>query len=212
MKQRVLFGLIFTAASFVPLRADDAQKPIQLADILAWKRIQTPVVSDDGGWFAYKLTPNDGNSEVVIRNLKDGKETRFAIGELPRPEGGFGPPVGPAAPRDLGISEDSKWAAFLEYPTAKEAKALRKQHKPVQSKLMLVELATGNKKEFDKIRRFAFSGERSAAIAMLRYAPTPTPAGPPAAPATPPAPARRRPRIACRAPILSFMNWRRRPR
>jgi dipeptidyl aminopeptidase/acylaminoacyl peptidase len=182
MKQRILLAAIFAAGL---LRADEGtQRAIQLPDILAWKHIQTPLVSNDGGWFAYKLAPGEGNAEVVIRNLKDGKEQRFSIGELPRPEGN-GPPI-VAPPRDLAISDDGKWAAFLVYPSAKEAKALRKQKKPLQNKLMLVELATGDKKEFDKIRRFAFSGERSTAIAMHRYAPAPaTPPGP--APAAPPA-------------------------
>ena len=177
MKKSALLAVIFVACGFA---ADIATAPhaMQLADILAWKRIQTPVVSNDGGWFAYKLAPNEGNAEVVIRNIKDAKDMRFPIGELPRPASGFGPPPA-AAPRDLAISDDSKFAAFLVYPTEREARALRKQHKPVQSNLMLVELATGKKKEIDKIRRFAFSGERSTAIAMLRYAPTP--AGPPAA-------------------------------
>ncbi len=179
MKQHLLRVTIFAAFLCVPGRADEgSQRAIQLPDILAWKHIQTPIVSSEGAWFAYKLVPGDGNAEVVIRNLKDGKEQRFPIGELPRPEG-FGPPAAPA-PRDLAISEDGKWAAFLVYPTAKDAKALRKQRKSVQSKLMLVELATGNKKEFEKVRRFAFSGELSTAIAIHRYAP---------APATPPAPA-----------------------
>ena len=186
MKHRILVATIFAAVLCVLGRADEGtQRAIQLPDILAWKHIQTPMVSSDGTWFAYKLVPGDGNAEVVIRNLKDGKEQRFPIGELPRPEG-FGPPAAPA-PRDLAISEDGKWAAFLIYPTEKEAKALRKQRKPLQSKLMLVELATGTKKEFDKVRRFAFSGELSTAIAIHRYAPTPaTPPTPaPAAPATP---------------------------
>lgn len=158
---------------------------MQLPDILAWKRIVQPTISADGQWFAYKIAPNEGNAEVVIRSMKDGKETRFSTGEQPRPDAGFaGPP--PPAPRDLQISDDSKWAAFLVYPNQKEAKALTKQKKPVQAKLTLVELATGNKKEFDKIRRFAFGGERSSAIAMYRYAPTPaTPPAPPAPGATP---------------------------
>ncbi len=170
---------MFAAGLVVPsARADEGtQRAIQLPDILAWKRIQTPVVSGDGQWLAYKLTPGEGNSEVVIRNLKDGKEQRFPIGELPRADGnGGGRGGGPVAPRDLAISEDSKWAAFLVYPSAKDARALARQRRPVQSKLILVDLATGEKKEFDKIRRFAFSGERSTAIAMHRYPPPATPA------------------------------------
>jgi len=167
MKHRLLLALVL--AGFI--RAED-QKVIQLADILAWKRIVSPNISGDGRWFAYKLQPNEGNSEVVIRSLADGKEMRFPIGEQPRIEPNFAAPP-PPPPRDLQISEDSKWAAFLVYPAQKEAKSLKKQRKPVQSKLMLVELATGSTKEFDKVRRFAFAGERSNAIAMHLYAPTP---------------------------------------
>ena len=37
-----------------------AQKPIQLPDILAWKRIQTPAVANNGEWFAYRIAPAEG--------------------------------------------------------------------------------------------------------------------------------------------------------
>jgi dipeptidyl aminopeptidase/acylaminoacyl peptidase len=158
--------------------ADTTQRPIQLNDILAWKRIQSQAVSNDGTWFAYRISPAEGNSEVVIRNLKDGKEQRFAIGEIPRVDPPAGAPPAPMAPaHDLAISDDGKFAAFLAYPTAKEAKMLKKTKKPIQSRLIVVELATAKKTEFEKVRRFAFSGERSTMLAMHRYAPTPP--GPP---------------------------------
>ena len=168
--------------------ADTAQKPIQLNDILAWKRIVSQSISSDGNWFAYRVSPAEGNSEVVIRNLKDGKEQHFPIGEIPRVDPPAGAPPAPIPPgRDLAISDDGKWAAFLAYPTAKESKTLKKAKKPVQSRVIVVELATGKKTEFEKVRRFAFSGERATILAMHRYAPTP--AGPPAAPPAPGAPA-----------------------
>ena len=153
MKLRVLIAAVLAAVLVPGIFYAETQKAIQLSDILSWKRIVSPMISGDGQWFAYKLAPNEGNSEVVIRSLNDGKETRFPIGEQPRLEPLFGAPP-PPPPRDMQISEDSKWVAFLVYPAAKEAKALKKQHKPAQSKLMLVELATGNKREFDKIRQF----------------------------------------------------------
>ena len=56
------------------------QKPIQLADILAWKRIQNPVVSNNGEWFAYRIGPAEGEAEVVIRNLKSGNSRRVEYG------------------------------------------------------------------------------------------------------------------------------------
>ena len=67
-----------------------------------------------------------------------------------------------------------------------EAKRLKKQHKPLEDKVLLVELATGKKSEFERIKRFSFSGERAAAIALWRYpaaAATPGPANAPANPA-----------------------------
>jgi dipeptidyl aminopeptidase/acylaminoacyl peptidase len=185
MKLCRFLAIFVFAAAFAP--ADTAQRPIQLNDILAWKRIQSQSVSSDGTWFAYRVSPAEGNSEVVIRNLKDGKDQHFPIGEIPRvePPAGGPPPIMIAA-RDLAISDDGKWAAFLAYPTAKEAKTLKKAKKPVQSRVIVVELATGKKTEFEKVRRFAFSGERATFIAMHRYAPTP--AGPPPAPPAPGAP------------------------
>ena len=178
----VAFSLL---TSLLAVADTTAQKPLQLADIIGWKRIQAASISNDGTWFAYRVSPAEGDSEVVIRNLKDNKDQHFPIGELPRIEGpAGGPPMPMMAVRDLAISDDGKWAAFLAYPSAKEAKGLKKAKKPLQSRVIVVELATGKKTEFDKVRRFAFSGERATMLAMHRY--SPTPAGPPVA--TPPAP------------------------
>ena len=181
MTRRLLVVSVFLFVSCVAFAAESqTPRPLQLADILAWKRIQTPVVSNDGQWFAYRLAPNEGDSEVVLRNLKDGKEQRFAIGELPRLD--MSGPMMAMPSRELAFSDNSQWLAMLVYPNVKEGKLLKKQKKPVQSKLLLVELGTGKKTEFEKVRRFAFSGERSSAIALHRY-------GAAAAPAAPPAPA-----------------------
>src|SRR5580692_7412541 len=148
MKHCRFLAILVFAAGLVP--ADTAQKPIQLNDILAWKRIVAPAISADGNWFAYRVSPAEGDSEVVIRNLKDGKEQHFPIGEIPRIDPPPNPPPPPVVPgvRDLAISDDGKWAAFLAYPTAKEGKVLKKTKKPIQSRVIVVELATGKKTEF----------------------------------------------------------------
>src|SRR5579863_6050649 len=114
MKTRALLVPLLAFGFTVTAYADEAQRTIQLPDILAWKRIQTPVVSGDGVWLAYKLTPGEGNSEAVIKNLKTGKEQRFEIGALPQaaPPAGGGRGGAPQLPRDLAISADSRWAAF----------------------------------------------------------------------------------------------------
>ena len=59
-------------------------RQLQPADLAAWKSLRNPVVSNDGRWFAYQYAPNEGDAEVVLRTVADGKETRIPIGEAPR--------------------------------------------------------------------------------------------------------------------------------
>jgi dipeptidyl aminopeptidase/acylaminoacyl peptidase len=178
MKMRLTLILVFAGVLVA-----EAPRPMQLADILAWKRISSPTISNNGEWFAYRLAPAEGDAEVIVRNLKTGKDQKFPIGDpgASAPEGGT-PPAGPpvAMGNAVAISGDSRWLAFQVYPNTKEAKKLKKDRKPIQTRTVLVELATGKKTEFEKTRRFQFSGEKSSAIALQRY---PADAGGPPAPA-----------------------------
>ena len=167
-----------------------APHPVEVRDILAWKRTQAASLSPNGQWFAYQLVPNEGDAEVIVRNLKDGKEQRFAIGEL-ADTGGFA--FGPQVVRDPIFSADSNWLAFSVNPSAKESKALKKQRKPLQKKVWLVELSTAKKTEFEKARAFAFNGEKATWLAVHRYGADPGPLPPTTAPpatATPAIPTR----------------------
>ena len=161
-----------------------AKRPMQLADILAWKNINTAVVSDDGRWFAYRLSPIEGDSEVVVRQTQGDKEYTFGVGDI-RGGGGSGGRRGGAAMAvaSLAFSEDSKWVAFSAAPTKREAAQLRRQRRPLQNKVGLLNLETGNEVRFDRVRRFAFSGEKATWIALLKYGPEAPGGG--ASPATP---------------------------
>ncbi|HUT07598.1 MAG TPA: S9 family peptidase, partial [Candidatus Latescibacteria bacterium] len=136
-------------------------RPLALQDILSWKSIGSAELSPDGNWLMYKLSPLEGESEMVIRQTKGTKEYRFPIGEAPR----FG------AGGRTGFSSDSKWAAFLSYPGSKEMKSLRKEKKRVTTTAVLTNLTTGEKTEFEKVRSLDFSGENPGFLALHRYAP-----------------------------------------
>jgi len=165
-------------------------KQFTSTDLRAWRSIRGTALSSDGKWFAYVVSPNEGDASVVIRATGEGGvERTFAIGELPT-AGGGGPGGGAGA--TLSISSDSKWAAFTMYPTRAEARRLRTARRPVQNKVAIVNLATGDKKEFDKMRRFVFAGDAPQWIAMHGYsasAASAAPAGPPPAASAAPAPA-----------------------
>src|SRR4029453_16953307 len=135
-----------------PPSAPGALKQLAPADLSFWKNIRFTALSNDGKWFAYQLVPNEGDAEVVVRPTGEGQERRFKIGEPPAPTSGFGPPV----TTSVVLSDDAKWLAFFTYPTAADAKKLRKDKKTVQSCVVLLNLATGEKRDFEKVRRFSF--------------------------------------------------------
>ena len=139
------------------------------ADLAWWKSIRTTATSWDGKWFAYQIAPNEGDGEVVLRStLPDGAERRWPVGEPAQPGGGgpFGPPPDPS----VVMSGDARWLAFTTYPRAADAKKLRKDKKPLQNGVTLVNVATGERRDFDKVRRFAFAGDAPAWFVAHRYA------------------------------------------
>jgi dipeptidyl aminopeptidase/acylaminoacyl peptidase len=200
---RVLYvaPIAFLLYAAPPARAQSAMptKQMSAADLKAWKNIRNPVLSDNGKWFAYVLAPNEGNGDVVVRSLQDGKETKYPIGDASSRGGGRGGPPGAAAGEGgpLQISGDGKWVAFTIYPNAAAPGASGRGARggrggapgggngasntpPAQNKLGLINLATGEKKEFDRVRRFSFNGDTPTWIAMQSYAATPAAGATPA--------------------------------
>ncbi len=156
-----------TDAARTAPRSANTLKQLDPADLASWKSIRYVSISPDGKWFAYQLTPNEGDAEVVVRPTGEGPERRFAIGEPPPPTGGFG---GGGVNTSVVLSEDGKWLAFMKYPTAVQAKQLRKDRKPIQSAVVVVNLSTGERRDFEKVRRFAFASPRPSWLVMHRYA------------------------------------------
>jgi dipeptidyl aminopeptidase/acylaminoacyl peptidase len=140
-------------------QAPDSSKPrpIGYLDILAWKSIASTAVSADGQWFGYRLSPMEGDSESIFRQAQGTKEYKF--------------PAGQSRSGAIAFSYDAKYAAFMTYPTAKETKALRRSRSQVYTKANVLDLATGEKVEYDKIRRFTFSGENPGWLALQKAAP-----------------------------------------
>jgi dipeptidyl aminopeptidase/acylaminoacyl peptidase len=189
LRRRVLVALplAFVAAVLVPLSAQNAAKrPMTLGDILSFRAMTTNVLSADGRWFAYRVAPLQGDSEVIVRSTAGGQEYKFPVGE------GAGP---------MTFSDDSQWLAISVSLTRAEAEAARRARRPAQTSALIVNLATGDKVSIPKIRRFAFAGEMGGWIGLHRYGADAAPgAAAPAggraggAPADGPAPRDTRPR------------------
>ncbi|MDH5234874.1 MAG: prolyl oligopeptidase family serine peptidase [Gemmatimonadota bacterium] len=158
-----------TVANATPAAAaQPAKRPLGLEDLLSWKGIRFPTLSNDGRWMAYLLAPNEGDAEFVVRSTAAGAtETRVAIGEPPSGFGGGGA---------IAISGNGRWAAYTVYPNAEDAKKARKDRRTLPTRVGVIELATGTKREFERVRSFRFAGDRSDVIA-LQHLPPEAPAG-----------------------------------
>lgn len=131
-----------------------------IGDILAWKSIRGASLSPDGSWMGYMLAPQEGDAEIIFRQVEGEKELKFPAGEPPR----YG-----AAP--YAFSPDSRWAAYTVFPTRDEARKLRKQKKPLQNKAVLIDLKTEKSYEFEDVKNFSFSGKNPGWIAFHRNPP-----------------------------------------
>ncbi|AHG91612.1 putative S9C family peptidase [Gemmatirosa kalamazoonensis] len=165
----------FAVVASTPLGAQPAAGARQFtsADLKAWRTIRNPTLSNDGRWFAYVLAPNEGDATVVIRpTAEGGKELRFAVGSPPPAATGGGQgiaAVAGAAQAPLLLSGDGQWAAFTVYPTQAETRRARTARRPTYTKVALVNLATGEKRDFDRARRFAFNADRATVLALQGY-------------------------------------------
>ncbi len=153
--------------------APGGRRALEMDDLLNWKGIRGSTLTNDGKWFGYQLAPNEGDSEIILRRTSDDKELRFPVGENANPT--------------LTFSDNSQYALFAIAPTKRETERLRRERKPVQNVAALVNLATGEVKKFEKVRRAAFSGERGSWVALYTYAPETAGGSAASAPATAPA-------------------------
>ena len=130
-EMKKLLAAFVVVVFITPLGAQQplAKKPITHDVYDGWKSIQGTKVSRDGAWVAYALTPQDGDGELVVRNLKTGVEYRAARGRNPviTPDGTF------------VVFEKSPLKADVD----KARKAKRRPEDMPKSGIGVVDLSTG---------------------------------------------------------------------
>ncbi len=159
-------------------------REITPADMKAWKSIRQSELSGDGQWFAYVVAPNEGNATVVVRRTTEGAtETRIPVGET----GG-----------SLDISGDSRWLGYLVGPDWVDSSAAggrgsgrgasgraggpgtqgtggrqgadsAKGPRETATRFVVRNLASGEEKEFPRIRRFLFNTDTATWVALVGY-------------------------------------------
>ena len=128
------------------------KKPITHDVYDSWKSIQGTKISGDGVWLAYALTPQDGDGELVVRNLKTSAEIRAVRG------------------REPVITQDSRFVVYAVAPLKKDVDAARKAKKKPEDMpkagVGIVNLSTGQATTVaDHVKSFRVPEDERVAVA-----------------------------------------------
>ncbi len=166
MKKHFIVYLLLCSA--IVLAQDKPKPPLTWKDVASWKAIPAfggTQLSSDGAWFAYVLNPNEGDAEIIIRKTNDTTKIKY--------------PIGSGTFFNMSFSDDAKWFAFKVYPKDKDKKAAAKPGgKPLPEKVFLINLSSKKKTEFERVRTFAFNGEKSSVLALHLTPANTAPGGP----------------------------------
>src|ERR1035441_7399004 len=105
--------------------AQTAKRPLNHKDYDGWHTIIGQRLSNDGKFLAYGVFPQEGDGEVVIRNLVTGKDTHLPAGARPQPAPAAAAEEGPppeARSTTIAFSSDSKFRSE-ERRVGKECRA-----------------------------------------------------------------------------------------
>ena len=124
--------LVFFAFTLIALA--QAKRPLNHRDYDGWKSIQSQVLSRDGKFLAYALFPEEGDGELVVRNLTTGKELHENAGAVPTAPDNANteePEAGPPAARSIRIvfTHDSAFVVASAFPPKAETDKAKKEHK-----------------------------------------------------------------------------------
>src|ERR1700689_1600580 len=134
-----------------------SKRPLTHQDYDGWKNIQKQALSNDGKFLAYGLFPQEGDGEVVIRNIQTGTEWRQPAGARPLPTPNLDSDE-PPPPLNITISftSDSHFLVFSAFPLKAETdKAKRDRKRPEdmpKNALVIVDLSSGSAVRIERVR------------------------------------------------------------
>ena len=143
----LLIGLI-AILPFTTLNAQ-GQKALELTDLMKFKQIQSPSISEDGTWVTFAAVPDRGDPEVVVYSA-NGK------GKYLIPQG-----------KSPVISSNGKWVAAVHaVPAEKLLKAKPGKAGDLKSGMVLLNTSTGDQTLYENIKSFTFSNDGAWLISL----------------------------------------------
>jgi len=183
-------GLVLALGLVLP--AAPPKRALTHTDYDSWRSFASPTLSRNGEWLAYSSMPQEGDGDLVVKNLKTGKESRFVVGTLPPPP--IPDPTATEEPPPRGIrvqfTSDNQWLVATTYPFKADTEKARKEKKKAdempKTGLLIVRLSTGEATRVDRVKSVQVPSKGGTWVAYLKEAkPAPADAAKPAEAAKP---------------------------
>src|SRR5690349_1039639 len=161
-----------------------AKRAITHQDYDSWRSITASQVSRDGKFVAYAYVPQDGDGEIVVRNIATGVDWR-----APR---GYRPPVPPPDDPGANLGEfqaeqarllrpvftaDSRFLVFSTEPTKAEVNKAKKEKKKPEDMpkngLSIMDLSNGAVTRIERVKTFRVPEDGGGYFAYLMEAAKP---------------------------------------
>ncbi|HXB19893.1 MAG TPA: hypothetical protein VNV88_00860, partial [Candidatus Solibacter sp.] len=174
-------SITYLATVFVLASALLAQtkRSLRHTDYGSWRDIQSQNLLPDGSFLAYGLFPQEGDGEVIVRNLKTGAEWREPAGarpEPPRPNQALTSEedLPPPPTININFTPDKRFVVFSTFPTKADIdKAKKEKKKPEdmpKGDVVIMDLTSGAATRIPKVKSFRVPEKSGTVIAYLRAA------------------------------------------
>lgn len=128
------------AAEGVPAEGRDGKRALSLEDMMRFRQIQSPTISEDGAWIVFEERPDRGDGDVRVVSTTAELMVTLARGTGAR------------------FSRDARFVAAARKPKAADAAAAKKsKEKPQGNGLYLLDTQSGDVIEFDEVKAFDMS-------------------------------------------------------
>lgn len=131
--------LIFALALHILLMPAAAQKKaLTFTDVMQFRAIEHPTISEDGAWIAFTAQPDRGDGEVVVRSTQGTTRYTVALGSHPV------------------FSRNGQWVAMKLNPSLEALETADKDDKP-ETGIALLSTSTGDIDTIEHVKSFSFS-------------------------------------------------------
>jgi len=165
----IISVLIFSVPGLNGKIKNSTKRFLTHEDYDSWKSIVSATISANGHWVLYLETPQDGEADLVVKNLKSKKEYLHTIGYS-------GEDTDSEKAAKALFSYDSTHVVFLISPSKAEIKKAKKnkKEKPEEKpkkKLGIMDLSDGSVTIIKRVKSFGLPGEAGGWVAYLKEAP-----------------------------------------